>query len=171
MGFYPDVNPKDYIDDALDASISAPTNGQIELVKYTQYTEVPTVVSSKIYFEENFDYGSTEGDLDVITTEWTVHSGSTDPVGYIATSLSMTGYPSTGTGGAITIATKGYKDVNSVFDPVSTGKVYGSALINLIAVSDGTYFFHFMDAEFGYSGRVGAKDDGSGKILFGIGAS
>lgn len=171
LGFYPDVNPIDYIADALSASIETPTEGQIELIRYTQYTETPIIVRSKVYFEENFDYGSATGDIDAVTTNWTVHSGSTDPVGYITSGLSMTDYPTSGIGGAITIAETGYKDVNSIFTPVTSGKVYGSALVNLSAVGDGTYFFHFMDDEYGYSARVGAKDDGNGKILFGIGAS
>ena len=38
-------------------------------------------------------------------------------------------------------------------------------------MSTGTYTFHIRDADFNYRARVGAMDDGAGKILFGIGAS
>ncbi len=170
LGYYPDVNPKDYIADALAASISSPSDDDIKLVKFIQYTEVPVVISSKIHLEENFDFGSTAGDITTVTTDWTNHSGSA-PVGYVTENLSMTGYPTSGVGGAVTISGSGSEDVNRTFTPVTSGKVYGSALVNLSAVGDGTYFFHFMNEEFGYTARVGAKDNGSGKILFGIGAS
>lgn len=172
LGFYPNIVPSNYIANILAAKISSPTEGQISLVKYTQYTEVPVVISSKIYLEENFDYGSSAGNLTTVNTDWTAHSGAGSLwVGYTTSSLSMTGYPTSGTGGSITISALGAEDVNKVFTPVTTGKVYSSALINLSAVSTGNYFFHFMDAEFGYSARVGAKNNGSGKILFGIGAT
>ncbi len=172
QGFYPDVTPSDYLPDVLAANITAPETGQIELVKYTQYTEVPTIISSKVYFEENLDYGATAGDLTTISAgNWSNHSGAANELAYAATSLSMTGYPTTAVGGSMTITSAGSEDVNSAFATISSGKVYASALVNLSTVGSGTYFFHFMDDAYGYSARVGAKDDGSGKILFGIGAS
>jgi len=172
LGFYPDVTPSDYLGDILTASITAPEEGQIKLVKYTQYTEVPVVVSSKIYFEENFDYGTTAGDLTTISSgNWSNHSGTVNQLLYDTSSLSMTNYPSSNVGGSSKISSAGSEDVNSAFSPITSGKVYTSALVNLSTVGSGAYFFHFMDAAFGYTARVGAKDDGSGKILFGIGAS
>ena len=172
LGFYPDVTPSDYLSDILSASITAPEEGQIKLLKYTQYTEVPVVVSSKIYFEENFDYGSTAGDLTTISGgNWSNHSGTVNQLLYDTSSLSMANYPTSNIGGSITISSAGSEDVNRVFSPITSGKVYTSTLINLSTVGTGTYFFHFMDDAFGYTARVGAKDDGTGKILFGIGAS
>lgn len=172
-GFYPDVTPADYLADILAASITSPEVGQIELAKYTQYTEVPTIVSSKIYFEENFDYGATAGDLTTSSGgNWLNHSGTENQTGYANSSLSMTDYPSTSIGGSMTISSSGSEDVNSALMPIITsGKVYASTLVNLSTVGSGTYFFHFMNDSYGYSARVGAKDDGSGKILFGIGAT
>lgn len=172
LGFYPDVTPSDYVADILAANITAPSEGQISLVKYTQYTEVPVVVSSKIYFEENFDFGTTAGDLTTINGDWTAHANiGSGLAGYATSGLSMANYPTSAIGGSLTIAGSGSEDVNHTFSAITSGKVYASALINLSAVGTGTYFFHFMDDAFGYSARVGAKDDGSGKILFGIGAS
>ena len=172
LGFYPDVTPADYLADILAASITAPEEGQIKLVKYNQYTEVPVVVSSKIYFEENFDYGSTAGDLTTVSGgNWSSHSGTANQLLYDTSSLSMTNYPSSNVGGSITISSAGSEDVNRAFSTITSGKVYTSTLINLSTVGTGTYFFHFMDDAFGYTARVGAKDDGTGKILFGIGAS
>ncbi len=172
LGFYPDATPANYLADILAANITSPEDGQIELVEYAQYTELPTIASSKVYFEEDFDYGATAGDLTTISGgNWAYHSGAANESGYAISGLSMTGYPTTGIGGAMTISSAGSEDVNSAFTPISSGKVYASTLVNLSTVGTGTYFFHFMDAEYGYSARVGAKDDGSGNILFGIGAS
>lgn len=172
LGFYPDVTPSDYLSDILTASITAPTEGQIKLVKYTQYTEVPVVVSSKIYLQENFDYGTTAGDLTTISSgNWSSHSGTANQLLYDTSSLSMTNYPSSNVGGSSKISSAGSEDINRTFPTITSGKVYTSALVNLSTVGSGSYFYHFMNDAFGYTARVGAKDNGSGKILFGIGAS
>ena len=114
LGFYPDKTPTDYLADILTTNITAPSEGQVSLVKYIQYTEVPTVISSKIYFQDNFDYGTTAGDLTTITSDWTNHSGTT-PIGYATSSLSMTDYPSTAVGGSVTITGAGSEDANSIY--------------------------------------------------------
>lgn len=177
LGFYPNVNPSNYLADILAANITAPTEGQIELVKYTQYTEVPVIVSSKIHLDENFDYGATAGDLTTISGgNWSNHSGTVNQLLYNTTSLSMANYPSTAKGGSLAISASGAEDVNRKFSTITSGKVYASALVNLSTVGTGTYFFHFIEPDaapltFNYTARIGAKDNGSGKILFGIGAS
>lgn len=120
---------------------------------------------------EDFDYGMTGGDLTTASGgAWVQHSGSTAPVAYVAApaSLTMTGYPSSGIGGHATFSGTS-QDVNRAFTEVSSGTVYGSALINLSAVGTGNYFMHFNSG--GFRARVGAKDDGNGNVLFGIGAS
>jgi hypothetical protein len=120
---------------------------------------------------ENFDYGTTGGDLTAVSGgAWVQHSGSSGPVAYVAapTSLTMAGYPSSGIGGHATYSGTS-QDVNRAFTEVSSGTVYGSALVNLSAVDSGNYFMHFNSG--GFRARVGAQDDGSGNILFGIGAS
>lgn len=120
---------------------------------------------------ENFDYGTTAGDLTVVSSDsWSNHSGSTK-VGYITTSLTMTNYPNTNIGGSATITGSNSEDVNRTFTEQTSGVVYGSALVNISSVASGNYFIHLKDAATGFRARVGAKDDGSGKILFGIGAS
>ncbi len=120
---------------------------------------------------EDFDYGSSAGDLTAISGgSWVNHSG-TSTVLYATTSLSMANYPSSGVGGSATIIGSNSEDVNRSFSAVVSGTVYASALVNLSAISTGNYFFHLKDSGFGFRARVGAMDDGSGKILFGIGAS
>ena len=118
---------------------------------------------------EDFDYGTTSGDLTAVSGgTWNSHSGTT-AVAYVAapTSLSMTDYPSSGVGGHITLAGSNSQDVNSAFPAITSGTVYGSALVNLSSVGSGNYFMHFNSS--GFRARVGAQDDGMGDVLFGIG--
>lgn len=121
--------------------------------------------------EENFDYGMTNGDLTAVSGgAWVQHSGSADPVQYVATpSLTMAGYPSSGIGGHAAYSGSS-QDVNRAFPAVSSGTVYGSALVNISAVGTGNYFLHF-NATGGFRTRIGARDDGSGGVQFGVGTS
>ncbi|MCH2192524.1 T9SS type A sorting domain-containing protein [Kordia sp.] len=121
--------------------------------------------------EENFDYGMTNGDLTAASGgAWAQHSGTSDPVQYVATpSLTMTGYPSSGIGGHVSVSGTS-QDVNRSFSGISSGTVYGSALVNLSAVGSGNYFMHFNIAG-GFTTRIGARDDGSGGVQFGVGTS
>ncbi|MBC8755519.1 T9SS type A sorting domain-containing protein [Kordia sp. YSTF-M3] len=131
---------------------------------------ISTVTFGQVLVED-FDYGTTAGDLTAVSGgAWVQHSGSTGPVAYVAApaSLTMAGYPSSGIGGHATYSGTS-QDVNRAFTGISSGTVYGSALINLSAVGTGNYFMHFNSG--GFRARVGAQDDGSGNVLFGIGAS
>ncbi len=173
LGFYPGATPATYLPAVLAARVTSPTEGKIALAKYIQYTETPVINTIANYLlEENFNYGATAGNLTSLTSNWAVHSG-TAPIGYDNASLSMSGYPSTSIGGSATINTLNSEDINRAIAPQTSGKVYASALVNFSAVGAGTYFLHFMeqDGSFNYASRISAKDNGSGKILFGIGAS
>ncbi|MEZ4855050.1 MAG: T9SS type A sorting domain-containing protein [Gelidibacter sp.] len=121
---------------------------------------------------ENFNYGSSAGDLTAVSGgNWVNHSGST-PIGYATTSLSMPGYASSGLGGSATITGSNSEDANRPFTPQTTGTIYMSALVNISAVGSGNYFLHLLkDDGSNFRARVGAKDDGSGNILFGIGTT
>ncbi|AXG68401.1 hypothetical protein KORDIASMS9_00616 [Kordia sp. SMS9] len=120
--------------------------------------------------EENFDYGMTGGDLTAVSGgAWVQHSGSTGPVQYVATpSLTMAGYPSSGIGGHVAFSGTS-QDVNRAFTGISTGTVYGSALVNVVSAGSGNYFMHFNTS--GFRARIGARDDGNGGVEFGIGTS
>ncbi|WNH13785.1 hypothetical protein [Thalassobellus suaedae] len=173
LGFQSDATPEDYLVDIISDNYSSPNEGDYVAASYFQYTGSAYKVTPTISLEENFDYGSAAGDLTTITSDWTAHSGTSGFVVYNTSSLEMTDYPSTNIGGAIAFGS-GFEDVNTSFTSIiETGTVYASALINLSEVGDGTYFFHLMeeDGSFNYSARVGAKSDGSGNVLFGIGAS
>lgn len=131
---------------------------------------------SQATMEEYFDYGGSNDLLvSVTSTNWVVHSGgTTGPVLYDASSnLTMTGYSFDLNGGVASISNTGAQDISapinitctSVTDPV----IYASTLVNIsAATTSGDYFFHFKDAGFGYTVRTYAKDDGTGKLLFGV---
>ncbi len=175
LGFNSDDDPLDYLADILATNVDNPSAGDYRRAKYFQYTGDFTIVTPTVSLDENFDYGSTVGDLTTVSSgSWEAHSGAgSGPIGYDTSSLSMTDYPSTDIGGSLTIDGAGSEDVTNWFSEISSGNVYASALVNLSAISSGTYSFHLRDSDFavGYVARVGAMDDGSGNILFGIGAS
>ncbi len=172
LGFQADATPENYLADFLADNISSPSEGDYAFAKYFQFTGDAYTVTPTVSLEENFDYGSVGGDLTTISGGvWVNHSGTANQLLYDASSLSMTDYPSSDVGGSMLISSSGSEDVNNEFTPITSGKAYASTLINLSTVDSGTYFFHFMDDSYGYSARVGAMDNGSGKIVFGIGAT
>lgn len=126
---------------------------------------------SQLLLDENFDYGSTAGDLTTITTNWTGHSGTT-AVGYANTSLSMTGYGSTGIGGSLTYLETNSQDVNRLFTTQNSGTVYAAFLYNGCATGTGNYFFHFRESGGSFKGRLAVKQGSTaGKLLFAISVS
>ena len=175
LGFQSDANPGDYLVDILAANVTNAKEGDYRLAKYFQFTGDFGIVTPTVSLDENFDYGGAAGDLTTVSGgEWEAHSGAGfGPIGYDTSSLSMTDYPSSAIGGSLTVDGAASEDVTNWFSEISSGTVYASTLVNLSAVSDGTYTFHLRDSDFtvGYVARVGAKDDGAGKIVFGIGAS
>ena len=122
--------------------------------------------------DENFDYGGTAGNLTTVSGgNWNVHSGTTNPIGYATTSLSMPSYASSGVGGSATFALSG-EDVNRTFTEQSSGNVYYAALVSLSsATTTGDYFLHLKDTgTFNFRARIFAKNSG-GQMLFGLSSS
>jgi len=175
LGFQSDATPANYLADILADNIDNSSEGDYAVAKYFQFTGSAYTVTPEVLLEENFDFGDVAGDITTASGGvWVAHSSAGyRPSVYGTTSLSMTDYPTSNVGGSILINNPGNEDVNSSFSPVTSGTVYYSALLNLSTVDSGTYFMHFMeeDGSYNYAARVGAKDDGSGKILFGIGGS
>ncbi|MEP6900400.1 MAG: hypothetical protein ABJA66_01545, partial [Actinomycetota bacterium] len=104
---------------------------------------------------------------------WTAHSaGGTNAIVTSAPSLTLTGYPSSGVGNAVSLATSG-EDDNRTFTTQTTGSVYAAFMVNASdAVVDpiGGYFFHLGPDPVGttFRGRVFIKKDASNNIAFGI---
>lgn len=171
--FESSVTPSDYLPGILSNKYSSSDEGDYVSTTYAQYTGSTTAVTPKVSLEENFDYGATAGDLTTVSAgAWVKHSGADNQLQYATEGLSMDDYPSSNIGGAISLSSANSEDVNKAFtSDITSGMVYSSALINLSEVNGGTYFFHLMNESTTYSARVGAKNNGSDKILFGIGAS
>jgi hypothetical protein len=173
LGFKSNVNPADFLVEIIGNDQGSPEEGDYVAATYNQYTGSSFIVTPTVSLDENFDYGATVGDLTAASSDaWEAHSGAGNgPIGYATSGLSMTGYPSSDIGGSLTVDGSSSEDVSEYFTEISSGMVYASTLVNFSAVSDGTYTLHLRDDSYGYRARVGAKDDGSGNIVFGIGAS
>ncbi|WP_292943296.1 choice-of-anchor J domain-containing protein [Olleya sp. UBA1516] len=89
FGFYPNVNATSQIPDVLTAQITAPTEGQVVLAKYKQYTENPVVGLANLV-EYNFA-GSFEGWTIVEETGaddvWTSSTGYLQGNGYFGSAV------------------------------------------------------------------------------------
>ncbi|PQJ68622.1 hypothetical protein [Polaribacter butkevichii] len=175
LGFQSTATPGDYLVDIITAKYPTATEGDFVSAQYDQFTGSAFTVTPEVSLDENLDYGTTAGDLTTISAgAWVNHSGADNQLMYTTENLTMADYPSSNVGGALAISTAGSEDVNTAISPELTSKkVYSSALIKLSEVGNGTYFFHLMeeDGSFNFSARTGAKSDGNGKVLFGIGAS
>jgi hypothetical protein len=130
----------------------------------------------QILLDENFEYGSTSGNLTALTNNWVLHSGGPNPnLVYLTTSLSVAGYPPSAIGGSAYIDATQFEDANRMFAEQTTGTFYYSALIKIeSAIAAGGYFFHVGETTSGtavsnFSGRVFAKENGSGMFNVGIG--
>lgn len=131
-------------------------------------------VETSVLLTDNFDYGTTEGAFvdggsGIGASSWEAHSGSGNTYTYQNSSLSFTGYGSTGIGGSVVSGTG--EDVNSDFKSTSSGTVYAAALVNVAsaASTSGDYFMHLKTSEtFDYWSRVMVQDDGAGNLRFGI---
>lgn len=122
---------------------------------------------------ENFEYGAaTEFLTRLVNPKWEAYSAEgAIPVTYVSAGLSFTGYPGSGVGGAATFEHGDFsrEDVFSTFASKNSGVLYTSVLVNLSKAGDGDFFFANRDAGGAFSNRLYAKDDGTGKLMFGIG--
>jgi hypothetical protein len=127
--------------------------------------------AASFLLQEQFNYGVTGQDLTVATTNWTVHSGgTTNPIQYNTTPLTMSGYCGGGGSGAITFTTTG-QDVNRTYTAQTSGAMYFAALVNFTSIGNttGDYFLHIGNGTTNFYSRVYAKNNGSGGVNFGIG--
>ncbi len=125
--------------------------------------------NAQLLLDENFDYGASAGDLVALSGgNWVNHNGTTT-IQYQTTSLSMTGYPSTGVGGSALVDGSRSEDAHRAFTNQTSGVIYASALINVAsAAATENYFLHFQSGTTIFYARVHGKDDGSGNLNLGI---
>jgi PKD repeat protein len=122
---------------------------------------------AQLLFEENFSYPV--GDL-LTAHGWTNHSGTSNFIVTTASSISYSGYLSSGIGAEVTLLATG-EDVNKTFTPQTAGSVYTSFLVNVTSTSaTGDYFFHLGQLAMGtlFKARVFVKNDGGTNLAFGI---
>ena len=118
------------------------------------------------------DFNSSAGTL-ITAAGWTAHSaGGTNAIAVTSPGLTLTGYPGSGVGNAVSMTTSG-EDDSRVFAVQSTGSVYAAFLVTVSeAAIDpiGGYFFHFGPDPIGttFRGRVFIKKDATNAIAFGI---
>jgi PKD repeat protein len=124
--------------------------------------------NGQLLFEENFNYGV--GSL-LTANGWTAHSGAgTNAVTTTATSISYTGYLSSGIGEEVSLVASG-EDVNKGFALQTTGSLYTSFLVKVTSTSlAGDYFFHLGPSTLGtaFKARVFVKKDATDNLSFGI---
>jgi ribosomal protein L31 len=100
---------------------------------------------------ENVDYGTTAGDLTGQTgSSWIAHSASgTNPVQYVTSPLTFSGYNSSGVGGSIEFGngSGSREDVNfPIATPLNSGSVYLSFMMSVSSVTGaGDYSVHLME--------------------------
>jgi hypothetical protein len=130
-----------------------------------------------LIMKEDFNYGTTANTLTAVSGgAWPVFSGTLNPVKYLATGLSFTGYAGSGIGGAVVSenGTGSREDYSKAFTTQTSGVIYAAQLVNVSAANATVDFFGGLrdPAIAGnYYNRLNVKDDGTGKPTFGIGKS
>jgi hypothetical protein len=118
--------------------------------------------------KENFDYGTTPGDLITVTSNWAIHSGTGIPEQYLASGLSYKGYIGSDIGGSVAFAggSGSRQDINTQLSEsiVTSSNVYVSFLVNLTTAGTNDYFFHLGPSALGttFRGRIFVRDTSSG---------
>jgi hypothetical protein len=144
----------------VTVNVSGTENGNVPYVP-----EVPLL-------NENFNYGASSDFVARLTTDWVPYSAAgAIPVIYVPQGLSYTGYGSSNIGGAVTIKHGDFsrEDIARTFTPQNNGNVYSALLVNITEACAGDFFYALRDAAGGFFNRFYAKDDGTGKLVFGIG--
>ena len=142
----------------------------VMVLNFTSSAQKAMAEPTSLLLVEDFTY--TAGSA-LTSNGWTAHSaGGTNTIVTSAPSLTMSGYPGSGVGNSVALATSG-EDDNRTFAVQSTGSVYAAFLVNISDASTdpaGGYFFHLGPDPVGttFRGRVFIKKDASNNIAFGI---
>ncbi len=125
---------------------------------------------AQLLVNENFEYVAATDLLG--QGGWALTGNNATPtIQVTASSITYSGYPGSGVGNEVTL-TNG-QDLNKKFTPQTSGLVYASFIVNVVAAPiTGDYFIHFGPETIGstFVGRVFVKkeSDVSSKIAFGI---
>ncbi|HTY08182.1 MAG TPA: endonuclease [Candidatus Edwardsbacteria bacterium] len=125
--------------------------------------------SGTTFLFEPFDY--TAGDSINGIHNWTLHSGTTNPLRVVTPGLTYGGYKGKAVTNACSLTTTG-EDANRAFTSQTSGTVYASFLVSVdSAQTTGDYFFHLSTATLNtsfFAGRVYARRDASNNLAFGL---
>jgi predicted extracellular nuclease len=117
---------------------------------------------------EDFDYVA--GTL-LTDVGYSAHSaGGTNSITVTNSSISYSGYTSSGVGNEVLIFNNG-EDVNKTIPELTSGDIYAALIVNITdAKTAGDYFFHLAPSTIGsiFRGRLFAKKDANDKVAFGI---
>ena len=109
----------------------------------TAWAQKSAIAPTSLLLVEDFTYPAGSA---LTSNGWTAHSaGGTNVIVTSTPSLTLTGYPGSGVGNSVSLATSG-EDDNRTFPVQSSGSVYAAFLVNIqdAAVDPiGGYFFHF----------------------------
>lgn len=135
---------------------------------------LPFFAHAQLLKFDNFPYG--DGSLTTSSqSRWNAHSaGGSNPVTSAAAKLNFAGYGGDNTGTVVLTGGSGSReDVNRVFEPINSGNLYVSFLVNVASANaTNDYFLHFIMPNNGatsttFAGRVHVKDEG-GFLKLGI---
>jgi len=136
----------------------------------TAFSQRDVAAPTSLLLAEDFTYAAGSA---LTSNGWTAHSaGGTNAIVTSAPGLTLTGYPGSGVGNAVTLTTSG-EDDNRTFATQTSGSVYAAFLVTVTdAAVDpiGGYFFHLGPDPVGttFRARVFIKKDASNNIAFGI---
>jgi hypothetical protein len=118
------------------------------------------------------DFNLASGQL-LTANGWTAHSaGGTNAISVSGPGLSYSGYPSSGIGNSVALATSG-EDDNKTFTVQTSGSVYAAFMVNTSDAAvdaNGGYFIHLGPDPISttFRARVFIKKDASNNISFGL---
>ncbi len=115
-----------------------------------------TTARAELIFQESFDRavgtlkkGTSQNDMSTNTTDWWSYSGTSNYIQVVEGSLSYTDYVTTALGNKVELKSGTGADDLRQFNPVTSGKIYAAAIINVDSLKNSTtadYFFCFGDA-------------------------
>ena len=134
------------------------------------------VAKADLILHENFDRtvgtlnkGTSQDNMGTNTTDWWCFSGTTDYISVVENSLSYDGYVTAATGNKAELKGNGADDLRQ-FSPITSGKVYAAAIINVDSLKPSTgtdYFFTLGDAGTGMWARLYARSVKNGDAFTG----
>lgn len=160
---YVRFTPATGLNQPIPGTIIHSVDGVPDKVVQVSGSENGNIIPAVLYLNENFDYGSSAGNLTAVSGgSWVNFSGTTVPVKYIPQGLTFNGYAGSAVGGAI-ISENGSgsrEDLYRTFPTQSSGVLYISFLMNISTAASGDFLTSLRDPAAAYFNRLYVKDVG-----------